>query len=119
MLETEIKKLTAAVEANTAARINGAAPAATTAETLKPTPAQAAPVAVPPTPAAAAPAAGAPVVVDKKTLTAAFIKLAEDKGRAIAAGILAEFGIIKLPELKDETQWPAFYAKVVAALEVA
>ena len=118
MLESEIKKLIVAVDANTAALLNGTAPAAATADTLKPA-AQAKPVAEPPIPAAA-PAAAAPAVeVSKKVLTDTFIKLAQDKGREIAAGILAEFGVTKLPELKDETQWPAFHAKVVAALGAA
>lgn len=132
MLESEIKKLTAAVEANTAARTGGAAPAVTGA-VAKPAAASVvpeAPAAAPVVPggieaalAAAAPAAAAPaaaaaaaapepvvVEVDKKALTQKFIELAQSQGREVAQQLLAEYGIASLPELKDKALWPAFFA---------
>ena len=125
MLESEIKKLTAAVEANTAARIGGATAA---------TPAAAAPAAAAPAaPAAAAPAAAAPaatpaaatvavepapaavVEITKKALTEKFIELAAEKGREVAMQVLAEYGVASLPEL-DKAKWSAFFAACDAKL---
>lgn len=140
MLESEIKKLTAAVEANTAALTGSAAPVAVAAPAKAAAPAAgavdafaaAAPAASPATaapaagvaaPAAAAPApvvpepAGQPAVaLTKKTLTEKFIELAQDKGREVATALLAEYGVADLPSLKDKTQWPAFYAACEAKL---
>lgn len=131
MLETEIKKLTAAVEANTAALgelVTGAIPPA--ASDAKPAPAptpaaaavtaQAEPA---PAPAAAEAPAEAPAetpaaeAVTKKQLVEKFVELAKGKGREVASRLLAEYKIAKLPELKDETVWPEFYAKMVSLLE--
>ncbi len=123
MLESEIKKLTVAVEANTAALTGAVAPAApvaappaATAKTdVQAAGAVAAPAAIPPAaapPAAAAAAAAAPAVVevDKKALTQKFIELAQSKGREVAQQLLAEYGVVSLPHLKDKAQWPAFFA---------
>jgi hypothetical protein len=117
MLETEIKKLTAAIEANTAALTgNGtvtAAPATAPAPAATPAPAAEPAAAAPATEAPATPpeAPAAAVEVDKKKLTEKFIELAQAKGRDVATQLLAEFGVSKLPELKDKQQWPVFYAK--------
>lgn len=131
MLETEIKKLTAAVtELTETLKSNGvaAAPATTPAETPEPTPAPTESAAAAPAteeaPAAeAAPAAdddvfgGADKAGKKKIITEAFIKLAQDKGREVAAQLLAEYGIAKLPELTDESKWAEFYTKTKTELE--
>ena len=138
MLESEIKKLTAAVEANTAA-LTGAAPAKTATEAAAApaktatevaaavgsaagaAPAAAIPAAAAPPAAAAVAAAaaaapvasepaGQPVVeVDKKALTQKFIELAQAKGREVAQQLLAEYGVAMLPEL-DKTKWASLFA---------
>ena len=135
MLESEIKKLTAAVTALTAALHTVRLPAtdgATSATT--PVPAQdaqetpsPAPVAAPepaPTPVAAAVAApevSAPVTATevaatkaptKKQLVEKFIELAQAKDREVAVTLLAKFGVAKLPELTDKAKWPEFMAAV-------
>lgn len=113
MLETEIKKLTAAVTELTAAITAGAATPSAPAPTAAPSAPAPEPVAEPAAgeaPATEAPASPA-VEVDKKTLTEKFIELAQAKGREVASQLLAEFKVTKLPELKDKAQWPAFYAK--------
>lgn len=123
MLESEMKKLTAAIEANTAA-LTGvdqaivAADAALAATPEAPAAGAAAAPAVAPTIGAAAvvtPEAPA-VAVDKKMLTSKFIELAQAKGREAAQQLLAEYNITSLPELKDKNQWPAFYAAIEAKL---
>ncbi len=134
MLESEIKKLTAAVEANTAA-LTGGAPVVTgtidASATAKPAtgsaagavPLAGAPAAIPP--AAAAAAGAAPVVpevpaaavveVDKRALTQKFIELAQSKGREVAQQLLAEYGVASLPEL-DKTKWASLFAACDAKL---
>lgn len=135
MLETEIKKHTAAVtelNATIQSKTPGAAPAATTAETQPPSPAPTEPAAAPAAAPAAMPLPGAEDAppappegygyepVDKKTMIDAFIKLAQDFGREIAAAILAKYGATMLPEVvSNEALWPAFYADIKAALEKA
>ncbi len=117
MLEGEIKKLTAAIQANTAA-LTGGVPEVT-GDVAKPAavpaaiPAAAIPAAAIP---AAIPAAPAVVEVDKKALTQKFIELAQAKGREVAQQLLAEYGVASLPELKDKAQWPAFFAACDAKL---
>ncbi len=134
MLESEIKKLTAAVEANTAALTGAVAPAApvaapptATAKTdIQAVGAVAAPAAGAAAAALVAPAgaasvapepAGQPVVaITKKALTEKFIELASEKGREIAMQLLAEYGIASLPELTDKAKWPVFFAACDAKL---
>ena len=131
MLETQLKKLTEAVEANTAAILasnNGSAlPTATPETTNEAKPAPAAAVTEPPAPTAAAPAAepaptaAAPageLVVTKKMLGEATIAVARkfnDRNKAIQ--ILSKYGAQKVPELKDESVWPQVLADLQAALE--
>ncbi len=108
MLESEIKKLTAAVEANTLARIGGAiAPAADTpaAAALRASSMPAAPAA-----AAAAPAAA---VVTKKQIVTEIVALMKDKGREAGAKLLADYGVQKVPGL-DPAIYSEFLAKIVA-----
>ncbi len=149
MLETEIKKLTAAVVMLNEMLITqgGASPlpapttsaaAPTTANSKKSEPALAAvptdtpvadtppadvtvevPAAVPAAVATdTAPAAGAPAaeVPTKKQVVDKFIELAQKKDRTVAVALLAEYGIVKLPELKDKTLWAGFVAKIDALL---
>lgn len=129
MLETDLKKLTAAVEANTAALIGNAVAGKTAAAVIPAaavTPAAAAktaidiPVDVPPAAASAKTiiddADAAPVVVTKKQIIEIIIKLAQDKGRETAAALLAEYGAAKIPELKDESLFPEILAKATALL---
>ena len=123
MLESEIKKLTVAVEANTAALTGVAATAFGTSAAAAPAAAAIPPAAAPPAATAAAPAAPTPaaavavvVEVDKKALTQKFIELAQAKGREVAQQLLAEYGVASLPELKDKAQWPAFFAACDAKL---
>ena len=108
MLESEIKKLTAAVEANTVALTGGVPVAA------------AAPVIVAPVAGAGAapaevstaieipidvPAAGAaevivPPAADLKQITEGIVALCKAKGRESAAKLMAEYGAQKVPDLK-------------------
>ncbi len=117
MLESELKKLTVAVEANTAALLGGVAPVVAAA---------AKPAAVPAASAAAASAAAegartatAPTElppVSKKQIIQAIINLANTKGRAVAAAILAKFGAAKASELKDASVYPEVLAEINKAL---
>jgi hypothetical protein len=128
MLETEIKKLTAAVEANTAAILGGSRAAATASET--------APTAAPVTtaaPAAADPLAGlggaapapataevspAPVAVTLKQITEGIVALCKAKGREAAAMLMAEYGAQKVPDLKkDADKYPEILGKINALIE--
>lgn len=139
MLESEIKKLTAAVTELTAALHTVRLPATdsatsavapTTEETPQPVPV----VAQPPAPKlgdwgpaetkappVADPAAVADLVKDtpttaavptKKQLVEKFIELAQSKDREVAVKLLADFGVGNLPELTDKTKWPEFIAAV-------
>lgn len=68
---------------------------------------------------AAAPTPDVPPVVaapTKKQLVDKFILLAQEKDRTVAIALLAEFGVTKLPELKDKAQWAPFVAKIDALL---
>ena len=110
-LESTLNKLVAAIEANTAAITEAnatmsPAPASNTAEPPKPK-------SVSTEPEPETPSEGekkdAPSV-DKKTVTAKVIELAKSKGREAAAGLLAEFGATKVPEVKEE-DYAAVFAK--------
>ena len=57
-------------------------------------------------------AADAALVPTKKQLVDKFIKLAQDKDRTVAVALLARYGIVKLPELKDKTKWAGFMAEI-------
>ncbi len=118
MIETELKKLTAAVEANTAALLNGA-PAVNVAETPSPIPADKQPV-VPPTNETAIDdgAVGAAAKpVERTEITKAIIALCKVKPREIGAAILAKYGAVKVPDLKDESKYAEILADITAALE--
>ena len=129
MLESEIKKLTAAVTELTAT-INGgtitkipATPASkpVTQATPKTAPAVASePAPTPVAAAVAAPEVSTPAAEvkapTKKQLVEKFIELAQEKDREVAVKLLADFGVSKLPELTDKTKWPAFIAAVDAIL---
>jgi len=138
MLETEIKKLTAALEANTAA-LTGNKVAAALSEKVATPPkkkaAQASPAAATPslddalaikpeTPVAAAVAAPEPApapaetgteAVTKDAVIAAVIELARTKGRDAPVAIFTTFGIKKATEA-TEAQYGELHAALVAAL---
>ena len=131
MLESEIKKLTAAVEANTAALIGGAVaapsapkPAAAAAATVElipggaPAPSTAIDIPVDVEVPPAALAAAAPVVeVTLKQITEKVLELAKAKSRDVAFSLLAEYGATKVPELKGkEAQFAEIAAKIDALL---
>ncbi len=140
MLETEIKKLTVAVEANTKAVLEAvgtpaigtvaaqpAVPnttAAGSAIAAAPAAPAAAPAAVPAAPAAAAAPAATPAAAadpaalppaTKDQIVDATVACAENKGREVAMGILAKYGATRVPELEDESVWPNVLAELVAA----
>ena len=99
MLETEIKKLTVAIEAYTLALLGNKAPdkpapgpAPTTVSTPDETPA----------PTAA---------VTKKQIVEGIVRLAKGKNRETAAKLLAEYGAQKVPDL-DVAVYPEFLAKI-------
>lgn len=112
-IESELKKLTAAIEANTAAILkvsevaSAPAPATTTAETPKPSPAKAEPA---PEPSPAEPSTEE-ATVDKKAITARVIKLAKTKGRDAAGSLLAKFGATKVPDIA-ESDYPKVWAEL-------
>jgi hypothetical protein len=131
MLETEIKKLTEAVIANTAAR-TGQAVAATQEVPAAPTPAQASPAAAAPAvdvlneapvaaPAAPAAPAAAPTaaVFSKEQVIKAVIKMAKECGREAATTMMATFGAKKASELNDAAQYPAIMTAITQALPTA
>ena len=143
MLETEIKKLTDAVIANTAAQTGqaAAAPRSAVAPAAQASPAAAAPVvdvlsegaaapAVTPVaaavaaPAVAIPQAGQPAVpaaavFTKEQVIKAVIKMAKVCGREAATTMMATFGAKKASELNDAAQYPAVMAAIDAALPAA
>jgi len=132
MLETEIKKLTDAVIANTAARTGNAAaaPRSAVAPAAQASPAAATPVvdvlneqlapaaAAPAAPAPAAPVAE-PAVFTKEQVIKAVIKMAKLCGRDAATTMMATFGAKKASELNDAAQYPAVMAAIDAALPAA
>lgn len=107
MLETEIKKLTAAIEANTAALLGGEAPAKKPAK---------------PKPAAKPAAAEEPVVEEPpaeteitiKEVTAKILDLGKAKGRQAAVSLLSDYGATKVPDLKKD---PSKYGEIVAKID--
>ncbi len=113
MLESEIKKLTAAVEANTAALTSGAAPVAAAPAAAAPAAASTAieiPVVLP------APVEVAPVVApaaDLKQITEGIVALCKAKGRETAAQLMAEYGAQKVPDLKKV---PDKYDEILAKI---
>lgn len=119
-LETEIKKLTAALTANTAA-VNSlvergtAAPAPAAAPTPAAKPAAKSEGSDAPT-SAPEPSDAAPTV-DKKKLSQKFIEVAQSQGRDVAVQMLAEYGVDKLPKLPAD-KWDEFYEKCETALLV-
>ena len=131
MLETEIKKLTAALEANTAA-LTGNKVAAALSEKVATPPkkkaAQASPAAAAPTlddALAVTPDTTPEIVIDeplvlpvegatKDEVIQATIKLAQAKGRAAPVPNFATFGIKKATECPE-----AKYGELVAALAAA
>ncbi len=133
MLESEIKKLTAAVTELTAT-INGGAISTIPAKSEPANDAQETPSLAPaaaPTPApevnweaptqdaAAATVESPPAEVKvptKKQLVEKFIELAQEKDREVAVKLLADFGVSKLPELTDKTKWASFIVAVDALL---
>lgn len=113
-LETEIKKLTVAIEANTLAQLGAQpAPTAAAAKAAKPAAKPAAKK------AAAKPAADDAPAATKKDIVEGIIRLAKDKGREVAAGLLAEYGATKVPDLKDESVYGEIVAKINALSPVA
>ena len=139
MLETEIKKLTDAVIANTAARTGNAAaaPRSAVAPAAQASPAAAAPVVdvlnevptAPAAPAAPVPQAGQPAVpaapaaepaaFTKEQVIKAVINMAKLCGREAATTMMATFGAKKASELNDAAQYPAVMAAIDAALPAA
>lgn len=125
-LETEIKKLTAAIEnavaalsekGTTAPKKAQASPAATAPKDdglVIPANETVADMLTPPTPPVP-PAVAAGEIIDKKQIIAAVINLAKTKGREPAKIVLAQFGVAKAAELNDPTQ----YVAVLAALTEA
>ena len=144
-LETELKKLTAAVIELTAtfnaARSprTEAAPKKTSAPAITPeAPKPAKSVSTPePTPSVAdafgAAAGNAAVVAEpppaitaeesvvptKKEMVEKFIEMAQNQPREVAITLLAKYKIAKLPELTDKSQWAAFTADCIALLAAA
>ena len=123
MLETEIKKLTTAVEANTAALLGGATlpvaksapvPAAAAAKT-EPAPGATVgdiPVDIP----TAEPVAAEPVTL--KQITEGIVNLCKAKGRESAAMLMAEYGAQKVPDLKKVSEkYGEILGKINALIE--
>lgn len=124
MLESEIKKLTAAVEANTAALLGGAttAPEAVTSADATTEPVAAAVGDIPLDDApATAPATTAPVVAEAVTLkqiTEGIVALCKAKGRESAAHLMAEYGAQKVPDLKKVSEkYGEILGKINALIE--
>ncbi len=123
MLESEIKKLTIAVEKMTVALESKSGSAPSTQGTTKDTaPAEVQiPASVPtptpaPTPEPVEEVKADEKVPTKKQLVEKFIELAQTKDREVAVKLLADFGVAKLPELKDKSKWAPFIAAVDALL---
>jgi len=110
-LEESILKLVAAVEANTAAHLGGAAAPAAAPAATKSTKAAKTETAAP------APAAPAAAAVDRSMVNAALEKVKEDKGVEAAKSIIKESGkATKRADIKDE-DLQAVYDACKAALE--
>jgi hypothetical protein len=106
MLETEIKKLTAAIEANTVA-LTGSTPAA-------PAPAAPAPVIETSTGAPAAPAAPDATY---EQVTQAIMAVAKQVNREAATKLLADYSAVRVPDLKkDPSKYGEIAAKAAALL---
>lgn len=118
MLESEIKKLTVAVEANTAALTGGAAPVAAAAPAAAAATAIEIPVDIPPVETQLG--TGAEVVVppaDLKQITEGIVALCKAKGRDAAALLMAEYGAQKVPDLKKVSdKYPEILAKINALI---
>lgn len=120
MLESEIKKLTAAVEANTAAlSVGGTDPFAdgpVKAVGAEQVAAAAAPAAVDLTidiPVDAKPEAA----VTLKQITEGIVELCKAKGRESAAMLMAEYGAQKVPDLKKVSdKYTEIFAKIHALI---
>ena len=130
MLETVMKNLTAAVTELTAALhtvrlpATAGAPASALSPPLAPAPAPdaqetptsasvAAPEPAPtPEPAIVSVPAAEVKIPTKKQLVEKFIELAQTKDREVAVKLLADFGVAKLPDLKDKSKWADFVAAV-------
>ena len=133
MLETDLKKLTTAVTELTAAINSGGyaaernttpTPEPSARETTSDTaPAEASesaptvaeiltPPVAPTPPKQEAPAKAEEKIPTKKQLVEKFIELAQSKDREVAVKLLADFGVAKLPELKDKSKWAPFIAAV-------
>ena len=118
MLESEIKKLTAAVEANTAALTGGAAPvtAVTSVPIVDPLdiPVDVGGQAAPAPAADEAPAAPAATLKD---ITEGIVALCKAKGRDTAALLMAEYGAQKVPDLKKVSdKYDEILAKINALI---
>jgi 2-oxoglutarate dehydrogenase E2 component (dihydrolipoamide succinyltransferase) len=109
MLETEIKKLTAAVDANTAALLGNVV---STPPAVAPAPAPAAPAPAAPAPAAPTPPAAADATYEQ--VTKAITTVARDVSRESAVKLLADYGAVKVPDLKKD---PSKYGEIVAKAE--
>ena len=136
MLESEMKKLTAAVEANTAALLGGAAPVAAAPAAAAPaadaavsaeqvlaaanTPAASTAIDMstelaPPAAEAAAEVVAAPA--NLKMITETIVELAKAKGREAARTLLAEYGAASVPELKKHAdKYDEILAKMKALI---
>jgi len=116
MLETELKKLTAALEANTTALLGGGAPdvvVAKDAGNASPTPVV---VDIPPAPVAVD--TPAPAAANLKMITEGIVALAKAKGREAAATLLAEYGAARVPDLKKVSdKYDEIFAKITALTE--
>lgn len=120
MLETEIKKLTAAVEANTAA-IEAVVSALNNGNTSadRPTPAPEStsesdkPQVLPPTKEQAKVEAKSDVT--KADVVKAVVSLGKAKGREVVMQVFATYGITKLPEMKDTSKYAALLADLQKA----
>ena len=114
MLESEIKKLTAAVEANTAALVGSAAPTAVDAAPAATSTAVDIPLDLPPS--AAAEPAVAPAA-NLKQITEGIVALCKAKGRDAAALLMAEYGAQKVPDLKKVSdKYDEILAKINALI---
>lgn len=122
MLESEIKKLTVAVEANTAAltldaesAILGTVAAAKDAAA----PADASPVADAMTTAIDIPVVDVKpeVAITLKMITEGIVSLCKAKNREAAAKLMAEYGAAKVPDLKKVSdKYPEILAKINALI---
>ena len=108
MLESELKKLTSAVEANTAALLGGATPVAADAKAA-PVAANAAEAELldtmtavndPPSDIDIPAPEATEVVVTLKEITEGIVALCKAKNREAAAKLMAEYGAQKVPDLK-------------------